>query len=274
MRLRKRLSRGTSLALLIVCVTASTALAHWIADSGYVWDGPDGKCLKARAEISDGRNQEGFSKADGWPKKRANTPAGGADCQVGYERPAGDIATKAILWKWHPNPREWYFCAQTAWAYNQETASHVEKRKYWDDICGNGTYQTSAPTYTQFNGDWKGGSMWAGGGHFLYEGGTDVTGVVPGTQPSYVNLDGTQNPSTSPSSVGVLDTNGASAGTVSASSVWGPPTSSPGSGPDPAQPVKVCSEAGFVVGELVPGEVSEVYGSVSPPETACSAVEI
>jgi hypothetical protein len=274
MRPRARKSMVVAISSYLVLVTAAAALAHFIADSGYVWDGPEGKCLKARAEISDGNNSEGFTKSDGWPKKRFQSPIGsGSDCAVGYERPAGYIATKGILWKWHPNPREWRVCAQTAYAFNGQTASHVEKRKYWTRNCGNGYYTSSAPTYTSYNGDWKGGSMWPGGYHFLSSTGavTEVGSIPSAATPPYVNSDGTQNMSASPTSVGIVDANGDPAGSVAASGVWGPPTTAPGSASDPESPLRVCNEAGYQIGELAPGEAMLEYNS-PVAEAACSGI--
>jgi hypothetical protein len=262
--LGRRLRRATALACLLLLLTASSALAHWIADSGYVWEAESGeKCLKARSEISDGRDSGGFSKADGWPRKEVDYTYPydvEIECQVGWERPAFMIYTQAVLFKWKVSRQEWALCAYTPRVFNQENASHVEVRKYWNRPCGNGWYATLAPTYTERDGKWKGGPMWSGGSHYLSDtsGATSLDQLSPPGRPSWITEDGTLN-SSPPSYVYVLDSNGNEVGTTPSNAVWGPPASDPGvaggSGGDPPQTINVFDEAGYLIGQVLPGEV-------------------
>ena len=144
----------------VALALGSSAGAHWLADTKVVWENLNGKCLKNRSEISDGKDQGGYTKVNGFAQKEVRTPTWTFHCQVGWER---YLKVRTILQVRESG--EWERCRVTKWKY--KTATEIQQERYWNAPCGDGWYRAIGRTFLQLNGKWKGGGNIGGGKHYL-----------------------------------------------------------------------------------------------------------
>jgi hypothetical protein len=150
-------------AVLAALLGASTAFAHYLRGETYVWENSDGKCLKDRVEISDGRDQGGFTKVNAYPQRRQTfpDPFPDADCATGWKR---ELKVRTKLLK-KSSSGSWYVCRTTSWTY--ANATELEQRRYWNAPCGDGDYRGRGEVYLRYNGKWRGGGYTHGESHYL-----------------------------------------------------------------------------------------------------------
>ena len=151
-----------ALAMVIALVAAAAALGHYMRGEAYVWENDDGKCLKDRVEISDGRDQGGFTKVNAFPQRRQHfpDPFPDADCAVGWQR---ELKVRTKLLKRGTNG--WYVCRTTRW--KRANSTELEQRRYWNAPCDDGEYRVRGVVYLRYNGRWKGGGYTHGESHHL-----------------------------------------------------------------------------------------------------------
>ena len=162
----KRVIAIVPLVAVIIVSTAAPVLAHYVYEKFHSWDGPEGKCVIDRSEISDGKDPtQGYSKVTAWTKSKFNTPLGSYDCTQVWERPAGYISTRAVLYR-KSDSGNWGACASTVFKYTGSSTSVMDLDKYWSHNCGHRNYATDGGAWTYFNDAWRGGYIWSGS-HFL-----------------------------------------------------------------------------------------------------------
>jgi hypothetical protein len=132
---------------------ASVAFAHYLRGESYVWEDGNGHCLKARVEISDGRDQGGFTKVNAFAQEDQEMPSplDPVHCARGWQRQL-KIRTKLLK---RLSSGSWYVCRTTSWSYGNST--ELEQRRYWNAPCGDGYYRSRGEVYLKRNGKWKGG---------------------------------------------------------------------------------------------------------------------
>lgn len=161
---RRRRGALAALAALIMLVGGATpASAHYVYQKDEVWEGGDGKCVRAYSEISHGNNDNGYSKVVSTALKRFNTPSGSYDCTYNWKRPPGELSARAVVYRWVNNT--WQAASATSFRYNVVEGNELTVTSYWD-LAHNAYYGTSGGAWATYNGDFKGGYQWSGS-HFL-----------------------------------------------------------------------------------------------------------
>ena len=148
----------------VVGLSAVPASAHYVYDDDYVYESHE-NCTKVRAETSHG-DGGGYRKVSVESSDQLNTWAGDYDCTAGRAVPAGQIAARAILWRWNSGKSRWEVCSDPGWYYNSGKADHytIAMKPVPADKtpCGDGWYGTTGLGYVVYNSKWYGGPEWSG----------------------------------------------------------------------------------------------------------------
>ena len=141
---------------------ASVAVAHYLRSEAYVWEDGNGHCLKARVEISDGRDQDGYTKVNAFPREDQKMPPPFDDvaCAREWHR---ELKVRTKLLK--KGASGWHVCRKTRW--KRANARQLEQEVYWEKPCGNGLYRARGIVYLKRNGKWKGGGYTHRESHYL-----------------------------------------------------------------------------------------------------------
>lgn len=153
-------------SLFVVAGGATAALAHYVYEKGYVWEGGSGKCVDARTEISHGKNGGGYTKV--WTHTVKPLRLGEyykADCANDWGRPVNYLRVRNVLYKCGnkcEKSRDWYVCRAQSWKYNGQTTDVLVKATYWRRPCGKGAYGNMGGAFTYYDNAWRGGYLWSG----------------------------------------------------------------------------------------------------------------
>ena len=153
---RAALPRRALLAVALVALVAvPTALAHFVYTSGNYVKGPI--CVNGGSGIAENPPQV---IAEGWTQSY-----GQATCLSAKNMPAYSLALRRQLYFW--NGSSWVVCANSGWVYNESPTSYKSISRQWSQMpCGTGWYNHLAEAYAYYNGQWLGGSRFAGNHYF------------------------------------------------------------------------------------------------------------
>ncbi|MGW0731733.1 hypothetical protein [Streptomyces sp. NPDC002851] len=199
----------------LVLASAGTASAHVVYRSDESWSNTDSsKCLYNRAEVSHGKNNTGYVRADATASKDAELWP--ADCTAPWTRPKGDLGSRLTVFKWSVDDEgkgEWIKCMDSPWIYSPEDASrffiysHAPVDITW---CGYKPewYNTVSFASVNYGGEWHGWqAQVASGKHLLPATESKAAQPEPPELP-WVNEDGTVDPSKVPDRVKVAGPDG------------------------------------------------------------------
>lgn len=94
------------------------------------------------------------------------------DCSTRTSKPAGDVAGRAISYKWSDYYGAWFPCRDTGWFYNADRTSMLVAYRslggFYNRACGPGYYTTASRGSVWHNGRWNTTPLVWSGSAFYY----------------------------------------------------------------------------------------------------------